>query len=113
MLDRYINDIIDSSISDNDINKDSLYPLFLLSSIYRNLHKYNKYHINDEIYCILTNMVDSYCDFKYYKDLSENSKSLYHLTTLTNLYDDLIQNLSKYDLSQPEIDLIKKYIKNG
>lgn len=117
MLKSEMNMIIDDSIDNNYINKDSVYNMHILTNTIKDIYKISRMieedEINkDDIIKIFDDMICIYKEFKKIKEKEPDntSKSFEKIKHLMDLYDKFIELVSGMDMTQEELTLIKKHL---
>lgn len=119
MLKSEMNMIIDDSIDSNSITKDSVYNMHILTNtikdIYKISHMIEEEETNkDDVLKIFENMACIYKEWKKIKekDDGDSTKSFEKIKHLMDLYDEFIEMVSKMDMTEEELTLIKNHIKS-
>lgn len=117
MLKIQMNDIIDKSLEEQEINRESVYNMHILTNTIKDIYKISRVmeeeEVNkDDVLKVFDNMVCIYKEWKKIKEKpdGDNIKSFEKIKHLMELYDEFIELVSKMDMTEEELTLIKKHI---
>ena len=119
MLKHHITEIANQSIEDGDISRETLYTMHLLTNTAKDLYKISKEedereYGDDKVIKIFKDMEDVYKNWKTIKENEPDNttKSFEKIKHLMNLYDEFMGIVSKMDMTEEELTLIKNHIKS-
>ena len=118
MLKHYITVIANQAVEDDDINRETLYTMHLLTNTAKSLYKLAKYEDKekygngDSVLDIFDDMEEVYKSWKKIKEKEPNNatKSFEKIKHLMDLYEEFMKMVSKMELTEEELQLIKKHI---
>ncbi len=119
MLKHHITEIANQAIEDGDISRETLYTMHLLTNTAKDLYKISKEedereYGDDKVIKIFKDMEDVYKNWKTIKENEPDNttKSFEKIKHLMNLYDEFMGIVSKMDMTEEELTLIKNHIKS-
>ena len=113
MIEHHIKEIIDKSVEYGELNRESVYNMFLLTSAMKNLYKLEKYRDvseDDRILHIMDEMRETYLDWKKGKQMNTETPeaTVNKITHLIELHKKIVDEVGKEKISEGERDALKK-----
>lgn len=113
MIKHHITEIMDKSVEYGELNRESVYNMFLLTSTMKNLYKLEKYSDvseDDKILHIMNEMRETYLDWKKAKQMNTETpeETVNKITHLIELHKKIVDEVGKEKISEGERDALKK-----
>ena len=113
MIEHHITEIMDKSVEYGELNRESVYNMFLLTSTMKNLYKLEKYSDvseDDRILHIMNEMRETYLDWKKGKQMNTETPeaTVNKITRLIELHKKIVDEVGKEKISEGEREPLKK-----
>lgn len=113
MIEHHITEIMDKSVEYGELNRESVYNMFLLTSTMKNLYKLEKYSDvseDDRILHIMNEMRETYLDWKKGKQMNTETPeaTVNKITRLIELHKKIVDEVGKEKISEGEREALKK-----
>lgn len=112
MLKKSMNELIYNAIDENQITRESVYNMHILTNTLKDIYKIDKMISEQERHSdeILNVMYEMECAYKELKESKEKHHEKIHkdeIIKLMNLYDKLMDEFKVMELSEEEIKFVK------